>query len=74
MQGKLFRIAHLGFFDYMDTIALLGALEFIARDTLGLSVEFGSAVTAAQKVFAARKPDEAASAACLCGRANCARN
>jgi DNA-binding XRE family transcriptional regulator len=24
MKGKIFRIAHLGFFDYMDTIALLG--------------------------------------------------
>src|SRR5579883_2472023 len=25
MKGKLFRIAHLGFFDYFDTIALIGA-------------------------------------------------
>ena len=29
MQGKLFRIAHLGYFDYMDTIALMGALEWL---------------------------------------------
>ena len=27
MKGQIFRIAHLGFFDYMDTIALIGALE-----------------------------------------------
>ena len=27
MKGHLFRIAHLGFFDYMDTIAIIGALE-----------------------------------------------
>jgi aspartate aminotransferase-like enzyme len=27
MKGKLFRIAHLGYYDYLDTIAILGALE-----------------------------------------------
>ncbi len=30
MKGHLFRIAHLGFFDYMDTIAIIGALEQVA--------------------------------------------
>ena len=54
MQGKIFRVAHLGFFDYLDTIAFLGAMEHIAKDTLGLKVEFGQAVAAAQKVFATR--------------------
>jgi aspartate aminotransferase-like enzyme len=53
MQGKIFRVAHLGFFDYLDTVALLGAMEHIAKDTLGLNVEYGQAVAAAQKVFAA---------------------
>jgi aspartate aminotransferase-like enzyme len=52
MQGKIFRVAHLGFFDYLDTVALLGAMEHIAKDTLGLPVEYGSAVAAAQKVYA----------------------
>jgi aspartate aminotransferase-like enzyme len=52
MQGKIFRVAHLGFFDFLDTIALLGAMEHIAKDTLGLPVTYGSAVAAAQKVFA----------------------
>lgn len=56
MQGKIFRIAHLGFFDYMDTIALLGALELIARDTLKLPVQLGQGLAAAQQVFADRKP------------------
>jgi aspartate aminotransferase-like enzyme len=51
MQGKIFRVAHLGFFDYLDTIALLGAMEHIAKDTLGLPVEYGSAVAAAQMVY-----------------------
>ena len=52
MQGKIFRVAHLGFFDYLDTVAFLGAMEHIAKDTLGLPVEYGQAVVAAQKVFA----------------------
>jgi aspartate aminotransferase-like enzyme len=52
MQGKIFRVAHLGFFDFLDTIAFLGAMEHIAKDTLGLPVEYGQAVAAAQKVYA----------------------
>jgi aspartate aminotransferase-like enzyme len=52
MQGKIFRIAHLGYFDYLDTVALLGAMEHIAKDTLGLPVTYGQAVAAAQEVFA----------------------
>jgi aspartate aminotransferase-like enzyme len=59
MKGKIFRIAHLGFFDYMDTIALLGALEFIARDTLKLPVQLGQGLAVAQKVFSERKPNQA---------------
>ena len=55
MKGKIFRIAHLGFFDYMDTIALLGALELIARDTLKLPVQFGQGIAAAQEIFAQKK-------------------
>ena len=52
MKGKLFRVAHLGFFDYLDTVALLGAMEHIAKDTLKLPVKYGQAVAAAQEVFA----------------------
>jgi len=52
MQGKIFRVAHLGFFDYLDTIALLGAMEHIAKDTLKLPVTYGQAVAAAQQVYA----------------------
>jgi aspartate aminotransferase-like enzyme len=54
MQGKIFRVAHLGFFDYLDTVALLGAMEHIAKDTLGLPVKYGQAVAAAQQVYATR--------------------
>ena len=34
MKGQIFRIAHLGFFDYMDTIALIGALEQVVVTSL----------------------------------------
>jgi aspartate aminotransferase-like enzyme len=51
MKGKIFRIAHLGFFDFLDTIALLGAMEHIAKDTLKLPVQYGQAVAAAQQVY-----------------------
>ncbi len=52
MKGKIFRIAHLGYFDFLDTVALLGAMEHIAKDTLKLPVQYGQAVAAAQKVYA----------------------
>lgn len=65
MKGHLFRIAHLGFFDYLDTISLIGALEQVIYATPALSAalpgfEFGKALVAAQKVFAERKPNQAA--------------
>ena len=52
MKGKLFRVANLGFFEFLDTIALLGAMEHIAKDTLKLPVQYGQAVAAAQQVYA----------------------
>lgn len=52
MQGKIFRIAHLGYFDYLDTVAILGAMEHIAKDVLKLPVAYGQAVAAAQQVYA----------------------
>ncbi len=52
MMGRIFRVAHLGFFDYLDTVALLGAMEHIAKDMLGLPVRYGEAVAAGQQVYA----------------------
>ena len=55
MKGQIFRIAHIGFFDYMDTIAIAGALEQVAASSLKLpGFEFGKALAAAQKVYADR--------------------
>jgi aspartate aminotransferase-like enzyme len=53
MKGQIFRIAHIGLFDYMDTIAIIGALEQVAAASLKLKgFEFGKALAAAQKVYA----------------------
>ena len=60
MKGQIFRIAHLGYFDYMDTIALVGALEQVAYSLKLPGFAFGKALIAAQNVFASRAPDEAA--------------
>jgi aspartate aminotransferase-like enzyme len=60
MKGQIFRIAHLGYFDYMDTIALVGALEQVAHSLNLPGFAFGKALIAAQNVFATRAPDEAA--------------
>ena len=49
MKGQIFRIAHLGFFDYMDTIALIGALEQVAHALKLPGFAFGKALIAAQK-------------------------
>ena len=52
MKGKLFRIAHLGYYDYLDTIGILGALEHVLATVTGKPVEYGAAVRAAQEVYA----------------------
>src|ERR1700730_8717040 len=52
MKGQLFRIAHIGYYDYLDTIGILGALEHVLVRATGKAVEYGSAVRAAQEVYA----------------------
>ena len=52
MKGQLIRIAHLGFFDPLDTLALIGALEQTAHSLGFAKFELGSALTAAQHVYA----------------------
>src|SRR6201981_1810360 len=60
MKGKLFRIAHIGYYDYLDTIGILGALEHVLARVTDKSIEYGSAVRAAQQVFAkARRSEQA---------------
>ncbi len=52
MKGKLFRIAHIGYYDYLDTIGILAALEHVLAGVTGNSVEYGAGVRAAQHVYA----------------------
>lgn len=51
MKGKLFRIAHIGYYDYLDTVGILAALEQVLAGVTGKPVEFGAAVRAAQEVY-----------------------
>ncbi len=52
MKGQLFRIAHLGYYDYLDTVGLLAALDHVLASATGKTAEFGNGVRAAQEVFA----------------------
>jgi aspartate aminotransferase-like enzyme len=53
MKGQIFRIAHLGFFDFLDTMALIAALEQVVVKSLPqLGVTFGTGLVAAQKIYA----------------------
>jgi aspartate aminotransferase-like enzyme len=50
MKGHMFRIAHLGYYDFLDLVAVLGALEIVLQK-VGHKVELGSGVRAAQNVY-----------------------
>ena len=53
MKGKLFRIAHLGYYDYLDTMGIIGALEHVlASVSRPRHIEYGLALKAAQEVYA----------------------
>jgi aspartate aminotransferase-like enzyme len=51
MQGQIFRIAHLGYFDFADLFAVVASLELILRAN-GFPVKFGSGVAAVQETYA----------------------
>ena len=51
MKGQIFRIAHLGYFDFADLFAVVAELEIILHAN-GCPVEFGKGVAAVQKVYA----------------------
>jgi aspartate aminotransferase-like enzyme len=50
MKGQMFRIAHLGYYDFLDLVAVLGGLE-IALQKVGHKAELGNGVRAAQNVY-----------------------
>ncbi len=51
MQGQIFRIAHLGYFDFADLFAVIASLELILHAN-GFPVKFGAGVAAVQEVYA----------------------
>lgn len=50
MKGKIFRIAHLGYFDFADLFAVIAELELILHQK-GIPVTFGKGVAAVQRVY-----------------------
>jgi len=52
MKGQIFRIAHLGYFDFADLFAVIAGLEIILAAN-GHPVKYGSGVAAVQEVYAA---------------------
>jgi aspartate aminotransferase-like enzyme len=50
MKGRIFRIAHLGYFDVADLFAVVAELEVILHAN-GIPVQLGSGVAAVQKVY-----------------------
>lgn len=51
MKGQIFRIAHLGYFDFADLFSVIAELELILTAN-GHRVQLGSGVAAVQKVYA----------------------
>ncbi len=51
MKGQIFRIAHLGYFDFADLFAMVAALEIILHAN-GYPLKFGTGVAAVQEVYA----------------------
>jgi len=60
MKGQLFRIAHIGYYDFIDTIGILAALEHVLATVTDQPVEYGRGVSAAQEVFARSRARELA--------------
>jgi aspartate aminotransferase-like enzyme len=52
MKGQIFRIAHLGYFDFADLFAVIAGLEIILTAN-GHPVKYGSGVAAVQEVYEA---------------------
>ena len=57
MKGQIFRFAHLGYFDFHDLFATIAELEIILH-RLGVNLDFGAGVKAAQAVYLKGLTDE----------------
>jgi aspartate aminotransferase-like enzyme len=54
MKGQIFRMAHLGYFDFADMFGVIAGLEIILRAN-GHKVELGKGVAAVQRIYEAAK-------------------
>jgi aspartate aminotransferase-like enzyme len=61
MKGQIFRIAHLGYFDFADLFGVIAELEIILR-AHGVPVELGSGVAEVQRFYAERASAKKANA------------
>ncbi len=50
LKGKIFRIGHVGYYNFLDIVAALSALEMTLAE-LGFPFQLGSGVAAAEKVY-----------------------
>jgi len=50
LQGKIFRLGHIGWFDVFDIATMLAAVELVLSE-LGADIERGVAVTAALEAY-----------------------
>jgi aspartate aminotransferase-like enzyme len=53
LQGKIFRLAHLGFCDFFDILAALSGLELVLQE-MGHPITLGAAITAAQRAYSGK--------------------
>ena len=59
LEGKIIRLAHMGYMERFDVIIGISGLEMILQE-LGFKVDLGCGVAAAEKVLIANKPKKAA--------------
>lgn len=52
MKGEILRIAHIGYLDYLDCIAIIAGLEQVLAQLKSESFQFGDGLRAAQLVYA----------------------
>ena len=50
MKGQIFRVAHLGYFDFADLFAMIAGLEIILNAN-GFAVKYGTGVAAVEEIY-----------------------
>ncbi len=50
LKGKIFRISHLGYYDELDMMTMMAALERTLAE-VGADIQMGAGLTAAQEIF-----------------------